>query len=120
MSMSTAATSLPSSVTGTTETPTSIERIVIYRATPDSHHDLALVQVEHPEQEPPVARWSMAGTRAGINHIAITYPNRDEFLRQLEHLSANGVEFLVRGDHGMFKKAISYLVWYLLRKTPAP
>ena len=72
-----------------------------YRATPDSHHDLALVQVDHPEQEPPVARWSMAGSRAGINHIAITFPSRDEFLAQLEHLRANGVEFLVRGDHGM-------------------
>jgi nitrogen-specific signal transduction histidine kinase len=35
-------------------------------------------------------------------------------------LSHEGTSFLVRGDHGMFKKAISYLVWYLLRKTPAP
>jgi len=72
-----------------------------YRASSDKHHDLALVQVDHPEQAPEVDRWSMAGRRPGINHIAITYPNRDEFLRQLEHLSANGVEFLVRGDHGM-------------------
>ena len=35
-------------------------------------------------------------------------------------LSHEGVSFLVRGDHGMFKKAMSYLVWYLLRKTPGP
>ncbi len=35
-------------------------------------------------------------------------------------LSHEGASFLVRGDHGMFKKAVSYLVWYLLRKTPAP
>jgi C4-dicarboxylate-specific signal transduction histidine kinase len=27
---------------------------------------------------------------------------------------------LVRGDYGMFKKAMSYLIWYLLRKTPGP
>jgi signal transduction histidine kinase len=35
-------------------------------------------------------------------------------------LSYEGASFLVRGDHAMFKKAMSYLVWYLLRKTPAP
>ena len=35
-------------------------------------------------------------------------------------LSHEGASFLVRGDHGMFKKAMSYLVWYLLRKTPGP
>lgn len=33
-------------------------------------------------------------------------------------LSHEGSPFLVRGDHAMFKKAMSYLVWYLLRKTP--
>jgi nitrogen-specific signal transduction histidine kinase len=33
-------------------------------------------------------------------------------------LSHEGTSFLVRGDHAMFKKAMSYLVWYLLRKTP--
>ena len=35
-------------------------------------------------------------------------------------LSHEGSSFLVRGDHAMFKKAMSYLVWYLVRKTPAP
>jgi nitrogen-specific signal transduction histidine kinase len=34
--------------------------------------------------------------------------------------SHEGSSFLVRGDHGMFKKAMSYLIWYLLRKTPGP
>ena len=33
-------------------------------------------------------------------------------------LSHEGASFLVKGDHGMLKKAIAYLVWYLLRKTP--
>jgi PAS domain S-box-containing protein len=33
-------------------------------------------------------------------------------------LSHEGTSFLVRGDYGMFKKAMSYLIWYLLRKTP--
>jgi len=35
-------------------------------------------------------------------------------------LSHEGPSLLVRGDHAMFKKAISYLIWYLLRKTPGP
>ena len=35
-------------------------------------------------------------------------------------LSHEGPSLLVRGDHGMFKKALSYLIWYLLRKTPGP
>jgi PAS domain S-box-containing protein len=35
-------------------------------------------------------------------------------------LSHEGTSFLVRGDHGMYKKAMSYLIWYLLRKTPGP
>ena len=35
-------------------------------------------------------------------------------------LSYEGTSLLVRGDHGMFKKAMSYLIWYLLRKTPGP
>ncbi|HET8577552.1 MAG TPA: GAF domain-containing protein [Methylomirabilota bacterium] len=33
-------------------------------------------------------------------------------------LSHEGSSFLVKGDHGMLKKAIAYLVWYLLRRTP--
>ena len=35
-------------------------------------------------------------------------------------LSYEGSSLLVRGDHTMFKKALSYLIWYLLRKTPGP
>jgi polar amino acid transport system substrate-binding protein len=33
-------------------------------------------------------------------------------------LSHEGSSFLVMGDRSMMKKAIAYLVWYLLRKTP--
>jgi signal transduction histidine kinase len=35
-------------------------------------------------------------------------------------LSHEGASFLVRGDHAMFKKAMSYLIWYLVRKTSTP
>ncbi len=33
-------------------------------------------------------------------------------------LAHEGPSLQVRGDHGMLKKAIAYLIWYLLRKTP--
>jgi len=33
-------------------------------------------------------------------------------------LSHEGPPFLITGDRSMLKKAIAYLVWYLLRKTP--
>ncbi len=32
--------------------------------------------------------------------------------------SHEGRAFVIRGDRGMLKKAVAYLVWYLLRKTP--
>jgi len=32
--------------------------------------------------------------------------------------SAEGAAFAVRADHAMLARAVSYLVWYLLRKTP--
>jgi hypothetical protein len=35
-------------------------------------------------------------------------------------LSHEGPSLLVTGDQSMLKKAIAYLAWYLLRKTPGP
>jgi signal transduction histidine kinase len=32
--------------------------------------------------------------------------------------SHEGSAFLVKGDRGMLKKAVAYVIWYLLRKTP--
>jgi K+-sensing histidine kinase KdpD len=34
------------------------------------------------------------------------------------NFSHEGETFLVKGDRGMLKKAVAYLIWYLLRKTP--
>ncbi len=34
------------------------------------------------------------------------------------NFSHEGNAFLVMGDRGMLKKAVAYLIWYLLRKTP--
>ena len=47
----------------------------------------------------------MEPRRVGVNHIAIGYPDRESWLSQLEHLKANGVEFIVRGNHGMTHSA---------------
>jgi catechol 2,3-dioxygenase len=72
-----------------------------YRGDPSHHHDVALVQIPAAESADDTERWSMAPKRVGVNHIALAYPDREAFLNQLQHLKANGVEFLVRGNHGM-------------------
>jgi len=70
------------------------------------HHDLALAQVANPEEiEDPSEPWSMRGLRTGVNHIAIKYPDRESWLRQIAFLQSKGVKFHVRGDHGMTHSA---------------
>jgi catechol-2,3-dioxygenase len=76
-----------------------------YRGDPSRHHDLALVQVNDPEKAGPPERWSMEPQRVGVNHIAIGYPDRESWLNQLRHMKAHGVEFIVRGNHGMSHSA---------------
>jgi catechol-2,3-dioxygenase len=63
------------------------------------HHDMALV--ENPSLPEPPAEWSMVGMPLAINHIAITYPNREAWLQQLNYLQAKGVKFDRRVEHGM-------------------
>jgi catechol-2,3-dioxygenase len=70
-----------------------------YRANPESHHEIALVQTKEDSVDPET--WSILATRVGINHIALTYGSRENFLARLEHLRDVGVEFLNRGNHGM-------------------
>lgn len=78
-----------------------------YRGSADHHHDIALVQVSDPEHA--VGRDSWVGfaptTELGINHIAIGYPSRDSWLAQIQHMQTIGVEFVVRGNHGMTHSA---------------
>jgi catechol 2,3-dioxygenase len=68
--------------------------------TPGHHHDLALAQVREPAPAPD-RPWSMAPRQPGLNHMAIAYPDRDAWLRQIAHLQACGIAFHVRGEHGM-------------------
>jgi catechol-2,3-dioxygenase len=70
-----------------------------YRANPESHHEIALVQTKEESVDPET--WSILATRIGINHIALNYGSREAFLARLAHLREVGVEFLNRGNHGM-------------------
>ena len=49
--------------------------------------------------------WSMEARDAGVNHIAIGYPDRQSWLDQLRHLKSCGVEVILRGNHGMTHSA---------------
>jgi catechol 2,3-dioxygenase len=64
-----------------------------------SHHDMALVEREGLNQPPD--EWSMFEGNIAINHIAITYPDRDRWRQQVAWLQENGVKVNLRVDHGM-------------------
>ncbi len=68
-----------------------------------THHDLALAEV------PPTSgngsssheEWSLMPGRVGLNHVAIAWPDRESWLKQLAFLKAKGVPFHRRVNHGM-------------------
>jgi catechol-2,3-dioxygenase len=70
-----------------------------YRANPEAHHELALVQTKEESVDPET--WSILATRIGINHIALNYGSRENFLARLKRLREVHIEFLNRGNHGM-------------------
>jgi len=76
-----------------------------YRGRDSTHHDLALVEVNDPAGADEPDRWSMEPKQVGVNHFAIAYPDRESWLAELRHLKGHGVEFLVRGNHGMTHSA---------------
>jgi catechol 2,3-dioxygenase len=76
-----------------------------YRSAPDHHHDIALVQLADPASEPEVKPWELFNPRGAINHYAVAYPDRDSWLQQLNYLKSKGVEFHIRGNHGMTHSA---------------
>jgi catechol-2,3-dioxygenase len=76
-----------------------------YRGDASRHHDFALAQINEPDEVPPPEPWAMDPKTVGVNHFAIAYPDRESWLGQLRHLKANGVEFIVRGNHGMTHSA---------------
>ncbi len=78
-----------------------------YRGHESSHHDFALVQVKDPAGVPAAGPWQgfFPERAVGINHVAIGYPTREEWLARIRHLRDNGVEFAIRGNHGMTHSA---------------
>jgi catechol 2,3-dioxygenase-like lactoylglutathione lyase family enzyme len=66
-----------------------------------SHHDIALCEVSEPDRGKNDETWSLSPRRVGINHVAITWPDRESWLQQLAFLRARGVPFHLRINHGM-------------------
>jgi catechol 2,3-dioxygenase len=64
-----------------------------------NHHDIALVEQKDLPEPPP--EWSMYQSTLAINHIAITYPDRDSWLEQVQFLKDKGVKMNLRVNHGM-------------------
>ena len=65
----------------------------------DHHHDVALV--ENRDLPAPPKEWAMFGMPCAINHIAITMPDRETWMKHLAYLQAKGVKFDRRVEHGM-------------------
>ena len=63
------------------------------------HHDVALV--ENVKLPAPPKEWDMFNMPLAVNHIAVTLPNRDAWLKQLAYLQSRGVKFDRRVNHGM-------------------
>jgi catechol 2,3-dioxygenase len=65
-----------------------------------NHHDLALA--EAPAGDPSGGEtWDLMPRRVGLNHVAITWPDRESWLQQLAFLHSKGVTFHRRINHGM-------------------
>jgi catechol 2,3-dioxygenase-like lactoylglutathione lyase family enzyme len=65
-----------------------------------THHDLALAQIPAGVTVEPRS-WSMTPGGLGLNHVAIGYPDREAWLKQIAFLKECGVPFHLRIDHGM-------------------
>ena len=65
-----------------------------------THHDLALAEVPQSNGGAPEP-WSLMPGRVGLNHVAIAWPDRESWLKQLAFLQSKGVPFLRRVNHGM-------------------
>ena len=76
-----------------------------YRGSEDSHHDLALAETGNPSAYGPPPEWSLIDMPPGINHVAIAYEDRETWLERLKAIKAKGVDFKIRGNHGMTHSA---------------
>jgi catechol 2,3-dioxygenase len=63
-----------------------------------THHTVALVESSN---LPPPREWALVDSPVAINHVALTMPSRDAWLRQLKFLQSRGVKFNWRVNHGV-------------------
>jgi catechol 2,3-dioxygenase len=71
-----------------------------------NHHDVALIEVVEPAPAPADdGPWSLVARRVGLNHLAITWPDRESWLKQIAFLQSRGVPFHLRINHGMTHSA---------------
>jgi catechol-2,3-dioxygenase len=68
-----------------------------------THHDLALAEVPSTNGADGTEReaWSLQPRQVGLNHVAIAWPDRESWLKQVEFLQSRGVPFHRRVNHGM-------------------
>lgn len=68
-----------------------------------THHDLALAEVPGADTAGGADRapWDLMPSRVGLNHVAIAWPDRESWLKQLAFLQSKGVPFHRRINHGM-------------------
>jgi catechol 2,3-dioxygenase len=68
-----------------------------------THHDLALAEVPGADGAGGTDRapWDLMPSRVGLNHVAIAWPDRESWLKQLAFLQRRGVPFHRRVNHGM-------------------
>ena len=80
-----------------------------YRGDRSHHHDLALVQVDDPEQVA-TTRPMVDGAASGSASTTSPSPTRiaSRGSTRLRHMKAHGVEFVRRGNHGMTHSAYLY------------
>jgi catechol 2,3-dioxygenase len=71
-----------------------------------THHDLALMELPTSAAPgPDPESWSLTPSRIGMNHVAIAWPDRESWLKQLAFLRSKGVRFHLRINHGMTHSA---------------
>lgn len=83
-----------------------IERLKMrfYSGCGGNHHDLALMQLPHPEEAGEPGTWRLTNPRAaGLNHVAIRMPDEAALMALFEHLKTSGYPVELRIDHGMSK-----------------
>lgn len=82
-------------------------RMWFYRGSPESHHDFALVETVDGAVMEPAGSWAgfFPERTTGLNHLAIGYGDREEWLDRIRILQEAGVTFRVRGNHGMTHSA---------------